>query len=951
MKNELNQSGLRLFGQLECISPSFVTEALTYEPVTPVWKTVLKWGSIAAAFLFILADVVILAPMLTKKPGGDPVDSETVAGTEPETTPGTDAVTDAETDPETAPETEPETTPGTEPETTSGTEPETTPGTEPETTPETVSETTPETTPETSPETGPLTPPETEPVIEPGPEPSKDWTYSDGVLTFIGSAVPEGFAAGFPYRDQVKKLIVKADTIGKDAFRGMTNLSEVTLEGKTVGIPFGCFANCLSLERVIARRTITKIGSEAFMNCLKLKTLDPFGPLEEVGPYAFRNCQFWNQPKIFGENGTMLLSDFDAEAKSAYDREICLEGDGCLTYRITGEEEQVVIDIVLPQTYDLTNADELYFWFYASDPEPFTGNLAPCLLEVVSDGTEGENTLGYHCDVWTLCGIRKIGNWGLVSFMLPDSKEECSLNIDWKHFDHLRLTFTASPAMAGVTIGFDLLFAHNSGYVMPEPGVKPGPGSDPGPEPITKLAEGTGWYMDDTGVLHLTGAIQNPGEAHKSIDRTPWKDYKNEIRKVVTEKGASISSAHYLFSGCVNLTEADLTGLKTTGITSMRYLFYDCAKLTAVDLSVFDTSAVTDMAGLFCGCSGLTSIDLSRLNTASVTEMTLMFSGCSGLTSLDVKHLDTSRVIFMTGIFGGCSGLTSLDLSGFYTGKAEYMEGMFSGCSGLTSLDLRSFDTSRATQMSDMFMGCTNLKSVDLSSFRTSGVKSMSGMFGDCNSLTALDLSNFDTSSVLYFTGMFGYCGSLTSLDLSGFSTVSANEMSEMFTHCVSLTTLDVSRFYTSGVKSMREMFWGCESLTALDISSFDLSRVKSMYRMFRDCVSLKTLKTGPLFVSDYLPGPKEGVVFREMFLNCSSLVSLDLRGFYVRLDSIDYYYDMLRGCFSLTRLGVNETLVKYGVVCDDTGKWVDEETGIDVSDYRTKVATITGKAMLIKPE
>ncbi len=124
-------------------------------------------------------------------------------------------------------------------------------------------------------------------------------------------------------------------------------------------------------------------------------------------------------------------------------------------------------------------------------------------------------------------------------------------------------------------------------------------------------------------------------------------------------------------------------------------------------------------------------------------------------------------------------------------------------------------------------------------------------------------------------------------------------------------------------------------------------------YAMFRDCVSLETLKTGPLFVSDYVPDPNSphsGVRFKEMFMNCSSLRELDLRNIYIRGDLLDCYLKMLSGCTGLTRLGVNETLVAYECT-GGPGVWLNEEAGERYPDLRSLQKSVTGKAMLNRPE
>ena len=67
------------------------------------------------------------------------------------------------------------------------------------------------------------------------------------------------------------------------------------------------------------------------------------------------------------------------------------------------------------------------------------------------------------------------------------------------------------------------------------------------------------------------------------------------------------------------------------------------------------------MSGMFSGCSNLTGADLSGLNTSQVTDMSNMFSFCNSL--IDINLGDTSNVIDMSGMFSNCSNTSSFTLN------------------------------------------------------------------------------------------------------------------------------------------------------------------------------------------------------------------------------------------------------------------------------------------------
>ena len=256
------------------------------------------------------------------------------------------------------------------------------------------------------------------------------------------------------------------------------------------------------------------------------------------------------------------------------------------------------------------------------------------------------------------------------------------------------------------------------------------------------------------------------------------------------------------------------------------------------------TENTLDMSMMFSGCVALTELDVSGFDTSNVTNMSGMFAS-TGLTELDVSGFDTSNVINMSDMFHTCRSLTKLDVSGFDTSNVTDMSEMFGFCEGLTELDVSGFDTSNVTDMNNMFLMCTGLTKLDLSSFKTINVTNMETMFSNCSSLTELDVSGFDTSNVINMSAMFHNCRSLTKLDVSNFNTSNVIDMPNMFQSCENLTELDVSNFNTSNVINMPGMFQFCENLTELDVSGFDTSNVTNMMGLFGDCPNLTTIYVG----------------------------------------------------------------------------------------------------------
>ena len=214
---------------------------------------------------------------------------------------------------------------------------------------------------------------------------------------------------------------------------------------------------------------------------------------------------------------------------------------------------------------------------------------------------------------------------------------------------------------------------------------------------------------------------------------------KGRLRTIDFGSGFNTSNVQdmvFMFGGCTQLTNINLTSFNTSNVTNMGYMFNSCESLTSLDLSNFNTSNVTNMSYMFEYCHNLTSLDLSNFNTSNVTNMSYMFEDCHNLTSLNLSNFNTSSVTRMSFMFHACGGLTSLNVSGFNTSNARDMTGMFDECSSLTSLDLSSFNTANVILMGYMFRGCSGLTNLNLSQFDMGIVDDKSGMCGDLSTVS-----------------------------------------------------------------------------------------------------------------------------------------------------------------------------------------------------------------------
>ena len=149
-------------------------------------------------------------------------------------------------------------------------------------------------------------------------------------------------------------------------------------------------------------------------------------------------------------------------------------------------------------------------------------------------------------------------------------------------------------------------------------------------------------------------------------------------------------------------------------MTDCSFMFYGCKNITNIDLSLFNTQNVTNMIGMFNGCCNLTNVDLSSFNTQNVTNMASMFNGCDNLINIDLTTFNTQNVTNMVGMFTGCYKLTNIDLSSFNTQNVTNMASMFNRCSSLINIDLSTFDIKKVINFSLMFNRCNKLKEMKI---------------------------------------------------------------------------------------------------------------------------------------------------------------------------------------------------------------------------------------------
>ncbi len=79
-------------------------------------------------------------------------------------------------------------------------------------------------------------------------------------------------------------------SIASEAFKGRTNLKNVTIPSSVVTIGQEAFRECTNLESIIIPSSVTTIGVLAFYNCSKLSSITIPESVEYITPYLFSGC-------------------------------------------------------------------------------------------------------------------------------------------------------------------------------------------------------------------------------------------------------------------------------------------------------------------------------------------------------------------------------------------------------------------------------------------------------------------------------------------------------------------------------------------------------------------------------------------------------------------------------------------------------------------------------------
>jgi len=179
-------------------------------------------------------------------------------------------------------------------------------------------------------------------------------------------------------------------------------------------------------------------------------------------------------------------------------------------------------------------------------------------------------------------------------------------------------------------------------------------------------------------------------------------------------------------------------------IKDCSYMFYGCTNITDIDLSTFDFQSTTNMNDMFNYCTNVKEIKFSQFEIKNVINTSYMFNYCKNLLAIDLSKINTKNVVSMAGMFQHCEKLKKLDLSNFDIKNNTQLSCMFNDCYELEEIIFsQNFDTKKVAFMPWMFYGCENLRNLDLTSFKFDKniIRDMSQMFIGCDKLEEIKVN------------------------------------------------------------------------------------------------------------------------------------------------------------------------------------------------------------------
>ena len=158
----------------------------------------------------------------------------------------------------------------------------------------------------------------------------------------------------------------------------------------------------------------------------------------------------------------------------------------------------------------------------------------------------------------------------------------------------------------------------------------------------------------------------------------------NRWKKISSNSGVIQYAPRYINFNSYAGTDLDYetANLDVSNLEIMDFMFSGCNNLVNLDLSMWRTSHITSMQTMFSNCRALKTLDLSNFTLDSVTKPSgiyHMFNNCTSLEKLDIRNMVLSDIsseimTFISGVPTTCEIIVkdNTELSWWNTTYPDY---------------------------------------------------------------------------------------------------------------------------------------------------------------------------------------------------------------------------------------------------------------------------------------
>ena len=139
--------------------------------------------------------------------------------------------------------------------------------------------------------------------------------------------------------------------------------------------------------------------------------------------------------------------------------------------------------------------------------------------------------------------------------------------------------------------------------------------------------------------------------------------YKLEKLDLKSFNTKNVLDMSHMFDECINLKEIGTTSsFSTENTNNLCHMFRRCNNLLKMELTL-NSKNVKYLSFMFYDCFNLTNVDVSKLKTGNVKDMTYMFSGCNNLSEIDLSSFTFENIVKMNDMFDECTNLKSIKVN------------------------------------------------------------------------------------------------------------------------------------------------------------------------------------------------------------------------------------------------------------------------------------------------